>query len=276
MNDRTLGLCIAVMSGCGASDTGDAGFDAGTVTTATDAGALPTFSFFVTSYRALQQLSGRAEGFGGDLRFGQTGALPGLRGADLICATIAAQSMPGAEAKQWRAFLSVVDGGDGLPRHAIERVGTGPWYDRLGRLVAMNPSALAKLRPQGADPLIIDDLPNEDGVPNHRPDPSLAAVDNHHVLTGSDDQGHLFSTTSTCLDWTSALGDRALEGQARAGRSWPQGPVNDKGDSWIAAVEVSGCAAGVNLANTGGIDLATPTVGSGGGYGAIYCFALTP
>jgi hypothetical protein len=54
------------------------------------------FSFFVTSLVALQELSGSAEGFGGDLRFGETGPGAGLRGADKICATIAEKSMPGA------------------------------------------------------------------------------------------------------------------------------------------------------------------------------------
>ncbi len=96
------------------------------------------------------------------------------------------------------------------------------------------------------------------------------------MLTGSDHLGRLFSATSTCLDWTSARGDRALEGMPRAGRSWPQGRVDSTEDSWCGAIEVSGYAAGVNLADTGGIDLRTPTVGSGGGYGGFYCFALTP
>src|SRR4051812_38554586 len=53
------------------------------------------FSFFVTSLRAMQRLSGSADGFGGDLRFGETGEGAGLRGADQICTTIAEQSMPG-------------------------------------------------------------------------------------------------------------------------------------------------------------------------------------
>jgi len=39
------------------------------------------------------------DGFGGDLRYGETGAGAGLRGADKICATLAEASMPGAGAK---------------------------------------------------------------------------------------------------------------------------------------------------------------------------------
>jgi len=50
----------------------------------TDAGALPRFSFFVTSQRGLVSLSGCTQGFGGDLRYGERVAGAGLRGADRI------------------------------------------------------------------------------------------------------------------------------------------------------------------------------------------------
>ena len=68
---------------------------------------LPHFSFFVTSLESFQELSGNEFGFGGDLRFGETGPGAGLRGADKICATIAEMSMPGSSVKEWRAFPSV-------------------------------------------------------------------------------------------------------------------------------------------------------------------------
>src|SRR5690606_34300417 len=141
-------------------------------------GDLEPFSFFVTSYAAIARLSGSPDGFGGDLRYGQA---TGLEGADKICTEIAETSMPGSGAKQWRAFLSVVNGPDGQGVDAIDRVGQGPWYDRLGRLVGMTTADLANERPSGADPEIINDLPNEDGVPNHAPDGQT--IDNHHVLT---------------------------------------------------------------------------------------------
>src|SRR5687768_12606822 len=116
---------------------------------------LEPFSFFVTSYRAIQELSGSQDGFGGDLRFGERGPGAGLRGADKICAQIADMSMPGASAKGWRAFLSATDDGAGQQVHAIDRVGPGPWYDRLGRVVAMSPGDLANERPDNADPAIV-------------------------------------------------------------------------------------------------------------------------
>ena len=127
------------------------------------------------------ELSGSDQGFGGDLRFGEDA---GLAGADKICATIAEMSMPGASAKQWRAFLSTAGGGmGGGPVHAMERIGEGPWYDRMGRLVAMDLDALIDTRPVGGDSLIAADLPNEHGEPNHQ------GVDNHDTVTGSNEQG---------------------------------------------------------------------------------------
>ena len=244
-----------------------------------DAGALPRFSFFVTSQRALGALSGCTQGFGGDLRYGETGPGAGLRGADTLCALIAERAMPGASAKRWRAFLSAADGGDGRPVNAIDRVGEGPWYDRLGRVVANTRAELANARPTGAHAAIVNDLPNEDGVPNHAPDPSVGAVDNHHMLTGSDASGRLASATATCLDWTSARGAPATEGKPRVGLSWPRGSGGRGGTSgshWISAMDESGCAPAFSTVESGGPDESVPTVGSGGGYGGFYCFALTP
>ncbi len=309
-----------------------------------DGGTAEHFSFFVTSLRALQELSDNQNGFGGDLRFGESGPGAGLRGADKICAAIAERSMPGASAKQWRAFLSAADDGTGNPVHAIGRIGTGPWYDRMGRLLAPSYVNLLNTRPQGGDVAIADDFPNEDGVPNHAPDPTQGPVDNHDMLTGTNERGQLYSATSTCLDWTSNTGDVAREGRPRVGHSWPRagfgiggdggmlpvcdpnagfvcdggfGPLPEDGsfpfpgdggfpfppdggfgfeppgrdggfgfpgggsgmsdiDHWMSSLDESGCAPGVNLIEMGGPQVTSNTVGSGGGYGGFYCFALTP
>jgi hypothetical protein len=214
----------------------------------------------------MRRLSGSQNGFGGDLRYGQA---DGLTGADKICTDIAETSMKGAGAKKWHAFLSAASGPGGQPVNAIDRIGAGPWYDRLGRLVASNKAALLHDRPQGADTAIANDLPNEDGIPNHAPDPTKPAVDNHHALTGSDAQGKLYGQTSTCASWTSTA---KAAGRPRIGFSWPEGPrVN-----WISGQDEGGCGAGVNLIQTGGSDPNNPIVGSGGGYGGIYCFADVP
>ena len=231
------------------------------------------FSFFVTSLKALQDLSGNQLGFGGDLRYGETGAGAGLRGADKLCAAIAERSLPGAGKKPWRAFLSATADENGKQVDAIDRVGDGPWYDRLGRLLAANKADLAHDRPVGADPAIKNDFPNEDGVPNHRPDLNQPIVDNHDMLTGSGATGRLYQGKSTCLDWTANAGNKPLEGQPRVGHSWPR---QGSGVNWMSALTESGCAPGVNLVEMGGPMPNSNTVGSGGGYGGFYCFSLVP
>lgn len=246
---------------------------------------LENFSFFVTSLVRLQELSGSQSGFGGDLRYGETGPGAGLRGADKICAEIAELSMPGASRKPWRAFLSAIEGEDGNVVHAIDRIGEGPWYDRLGRVLALQKADLLHDRPEGADPEIINDFPNEDGVPNHQPDPTQPEVDNHDMLTGSDEEGRLYSDTATCLSWTSNAGNRTLEGRPRVGHSWPRfgGPGGGPGGgggmngaNWMSSLNESGCAPGVSLIEMGPPQESSRTVGSGGGYGGFYCFALVP
>jgi len=231
---------------------------------------------------ALQAVSGNPNGFGGDLRFGETGAGAGLRGADKICSTIAERSLKG-NGKTWRAFLSAVDGGDGKPVNAIDRVGSGPWYDRLGRLVANTTADLANTRPANADAAIAKDLPNEDGLPNHQPDPTQPVVDNHDTLTGSDATGKLYQadTKFTCNDWTT--NEATTWGSPRVGHSWPRsgGPGGggmSSGDSWISALDESGCGAGYHITTNddGPPSQNGTTVGDGGGYGGFYCFALTP
>jgi hypothetical protein len=281
---------LALVAGCGGDpvalgdaqaaggNSGSDGATGGTGGSSANPGELPRFSFFVASLAALQRLSGNQNGFGGDLRFGRA---DGLAGADEICRQIAETSLSGAGAKGWRAFLSATRGADGNPVHAIDRVGEGPWYDRLGRVVALTKADLAQTRPRGADPVIIDDLPNEDGVPNHAPDGTR--VDNHDILTGSDASGRLYGTSwsSTCHDWTSSVGS---DGKPRVGHSWPRGGGGGggfgrgggSGDNWMSALDEAGCAPGINLIEMGGPDPRNPTVGSGGGYGGIYCLALTP
>jgi hypothetical protein len=232
------------------------------------------FSFFVTSLAALQKLSGSQNGFGGDLRFGETGAGAGLRGADKICATIAETSMKGASAKKWRAFLSVSADENGKQVNAIDRIGDGPWYDRLGRLLAPTKSDLLNTRPQNGDSAIRDDLPNEEGIPNHQPDPTQPKVDNHHMLTGSSTSGTLQSSSATCQDWTSSSGS---SGQPRCGMAWPRGSMGgSSGSHWISGFTAPGCVAGVDIQSSGGAPPGSNTVGAGGGYGGFYCFALTP
>jgi len=237
----------------GGTGTGGATSSGGASATG-GAGSTEHFSFFVTSLEAMQQLSGSADGFGGDLRFGEA---TGLAGADKICQTIATNE--GFGDKTWRAFLSTTT------EDAIDRVGTGPWYDRLGRLVANDVEGLLGDRPDGEE-AAVNDLPTEKGVQEHTLDSS---IDDHDTLTGSDAQGRFDGSQSTCSDWTSTGSGRPM-----AGHSWPGGPSRN----WMSAHAMQGCAPGVNLVQQmgGGPGGGDACVGCEGGYGGIYCLALTP
>lgn len=235
------------------------------------------FSFFLTSREALVALARNEDGFGG--------ALGGLEGADRLCQTIAESVSSCQKHRVWRAFLST------STEDAIDRIGPGPWYDRVGRLLANNLQELLQDRPLNADPLIKSDLPNEHGVPNHNPTATPGGeVDNHEILTGSGTDGRKYFQhadtwglgtacgaeetwsiqAATCWDWTS----NRPEGCPRVGHSWPA-PMS--GANWISVWNEGGCAPGGVLTNdataTGGPD-GTRRVGSAGGYGGFYCFGL--
>jgi hypothetical protein len=262
--------------GAGASGAGtvDAGMDVGgTPDAGMDVGGTPDtggpagdggarFSFFMTSLASLRKLSGNQNGFGGDLRFGKTN---GLDGADEICKQVAEIGVPG-NGKTWRAFLSVTAGPNGTPVNAIDRIGNGPWYDAVGRVFAMTKADLLNPRPRGADPAILNDFPNEFGVPNHAPDGII--VDNHNTLTGSNVMGAVNSTnkSDTCQDWTSS----ASSGAPRCGVSWP----SIFATHWMSALNEGGCAPGVTP--PGSEAGPAGSVGGLGGYGGFYCFALSP
>jgi hypothetical protein len=237
-----------------------------------DSMALAKFSFFVTSLKGIQTFSGSENGFGGDFSFGKTGRGAGLLGADSICQCLAEKSMPGSKVKLWRAFLSVSKGPNGQQVNAIDRVGQGPWYDRVGRLVSLQLPDLLGNRP-AADAAIKNDLPNEDGVPNHRPDPNQPFIDNHQIVTGSGKDGKLYpsnsiSSSSTCQDWTSSA---AKGGKPRAGLSWPQAEGGNS--NWLSVFDLSGCEPGIDLSDSS--KSGTPgvyTIGNGGGYGGVAGF----
>lgn len=219
-----------------------------------DASQTPAmFSFFVTSLDTMRAQSGSQDGFGGNLG--------GLTGADQICKTAA--TAVGAGGKTWRAFLSTYN--NGSPQHAIDRIGSGPWYDANGRLIAQNLAGLtAGNRPAG-DAQTINDLPDENGVP------LTTFGDSHDILTASDLQGHFLGSSgnNSCNDWTSSDGGVG-QNAVMLGHAWPA----NSGQSWMRAHNARGCAPGVNLVQNGPGE--GTSVGAGGGWGGIYCFALEP
>jgi hypothetical protein len=251
--------------GGGTADAGGAGAGGGSGSDAAAAGG--KFSFFVTSMEAMIRLSKSDKGFGGDLRYGQA---DGVSGADKICTEIAEFAVPGSGAKVWHAFLSAAKGPGGTPVNAIDRVGNGPWYDRKGRVFALTKADLVANRPKGIDPAIAQDFPNENGLNNSHPVPGRTAEDdNHHFLTGSNPDGTLMGA-ATCDSWTTTTTTPAS--RPRIGFSFTAGGRTN----WISGQTEGGCGAGINIKESGGSDPSNPIVGSGGGYGGIYCFAMQP
>jgi hypothetical protein len=154
------GMTSGGMTSGGVPDAGrDAGQDA-----RSDSGTLtPTMGFFVTS---------TGSGASG-------GNLGGLPGADAKCQALAATK--GFGAKTWKAYLSV----EGID--ARDRIGTGPWYNQKGTLIAPNLSALH------ASDIPVADAVDENGA--------FVPASEHDILTGSKNDGT--SEGSNCNAWTS-------------------------------------------------------------------------
>jgi hypothetical protein len=232
------------------------------------------FSFFLASQRALAMDSGNPDGYGGDLG--------GITGADEICKRIAESVSPCQAGKVWRAFLST------STEDAIDRIGNGPWYDRLGRLFGNTTADILMDRPAG-DEFFATDVATEDGSPSKDPN-GTGTQDNHQTLTGSGLDGKVYTQDAeagreggddscggedewtvqkaTCWDWTSS----EPAGCPRVGHSWPRA---GSGINWISVWNEGGCAPGGTIEDEGGLD-GTRRVGSGGGYGGFYCFAILP
>jgi len=192
-------------------------------------------SFFVTS---------RGVGDGANLG--------GLEGADRHCQTLAAASgAPGAGDRVWRAYLSTVAGGGALAVNARDRIGTGPWYNRAGQIIAANVADLHGDLERDRNNLRKPTATDENGNPVN----GVGDTPNQHdILTGSDSHGRSMlgaANTTTCNNWTSNA-----EGRAMLGHHDRLGGANA---SWNAVHLSSGCSQ-QNLVQTGGA-------------GLFYCFA---
>ena len=121
-----------------------------------------TLSFFVTSATST------------------TGNLGGLRGADNRCQTLAAAA--GAGNKTWRAYLSVerdADNGN-RPTDARSRIGTGPWFNAKGVMVA---GSVAELHARKGDATLFIDEKGQQINGQWMGSPSPVE---HDIMTGSN------------------------------------------------------------------------------------------
>ncbi len=178
--------------------------------------------------------------------------LGGLEGADRHCQKLA--SAAGAGNKTWRAYLSTQgkDFKDPNVVNARDRIGSGPWYNANGVLVANNVDELHSPENNLNKETALDE--NGKMVNGRTEKPNT-----HDILTGSRLDGTSFGprffADMTCGDWTSNG-----EGTAMLGHHDRVGP-NDNAwtKSWNSSHLSKGCSAEA-LKKTGG-------------NGLFYCFA---
>jgi hypothetical protein len=173
-----------------------------------------SMTFFVTSVGA-----GKGADFGG------------VAGADKYCQSLAAA--PGAPAV-----------------NARDRIGTGPWQNAKGVVIA---STVAELH--GNNNLTKQTALTEKGeVVNGRGD----TPNKHDILTGSQPDGTAFtgSNDATCGGWT-----KSGDGEAQVGHHDRMGLKDDEPSrSWNSSHPTRGCS--------------DEALRSTGGAGLIYCFAV--
>ena len=188
-----------------------------------------------------------------------TGNLGGIAGADQICQNAAAGAGGTSFNHTWHAYLSQEQRGAAPRLNARDRIGTGPWYNAKGQLIA---SDVADLHgDQQRDRNNIQRATALDARGNEIPG------NEHDILTGSDPDGRAFvdGYDHTCNNWTSDAmtlpqanpnvpPDRARAMLGHMDRSGGQNV------SWNAAHLSQGCGKQA-LINTGGA-------------GRLYCFSI--
>ena len=168
--------------------------------------------------------------------------LGGLAGADAHCQSLAAAV--GAGGKTWRAYLST-SGAGGV--NARDRIGSGPWQNINGDVVAQNLDQL-----HFENNLTKETVLNEKGMmTNGRGDDP----NQHDILTGSHLDGTAAPDSDACNNWTSSADGT---GSAAVGHFDRNGGGANPA-SWNSAHGSRGCSQ-ANLIATGG-------------NGYFYCFA---
>lgn len=181
--------------------------------------------------------------------------LGGLAGADAHCQSLAAAMNAGG--RTWRAYLSataITAPGQTpqAPVNARDRIGSGPWYNARGALIAWNVADLHGDVHRDRNSINKEFALNEKGEPvKGRGD----QPNQHDILTGSDSHGRAMIGTpanTTCNNWTSNS-----SGSAIVGHHDRSGGGNS---SWNAAHSSRSCSQ-QDLVATGGA-------------GLFYCFAI--
>jgi len=159
-----------------------------------------------------------------------------LEGADAYCGALAEAA--GVSGKVWAAYLSSSN------ENARDRIGTGPWKNANGVVVAQS---VDDLHSDGNNLTKETSISEAGAIINGRGD----TPNRHDILTGSDLDGNLVG--NACEDWTTSG-----EGNAMVGHHDRTGG-GDNPTAWNAANPSRGC----------GMEALQGT----GGDGLFYCFA---
>ncbi len=175
---------------------------------------------------------------------GKGADLGGLDGADRHCQALA--SAAGAGGRTWHAYLSTTATASTPAVNARDRIGTGPWRNAKGAVIANSLDELhgnngltkqTALTEKGETVKGRGDTPNE-----------------HDVLTGSNPDGR--ASDKTCGNWTSSGDGSAIVGHSDRTGLDESAPAK----SWNSSHPSRGC----------GQDALRGT----GGAGYLYCFAV--
>ena len=178
---------------------------------------------------------------------GDGAKLGGLDGADRHCTSLA--DAVGITGVSWRAYLSTVAAAGNPAVNARDRIGSGPWHNAKGVMVARDVDDLHSDNNKLGKEHSLDE--NGDMVNGRGDSPNM-----HDILTGSQADGTAFPAGEdhSCSNWTS----NAADGSAAVGHHDRQGGGPDP-TSWNSAHGSRGCGQ-TDLQGTGG-------------NGLFYCFA---
>jgi hypothetical protein len=215
-------MAAAVVAGCAAMQAGEPG--------------PKQMTFFITS-------TGGAKG----ADYG------GLEGADRHCQQLAAAA--GAGDRVWRAYLSTQAPALNDPNfvNARDRIGSGPWRNAKGAVIARDVDELHSPRNNVTKETALDE---KGQLVNGRTEKPVK----HDILTGSRPDGTAFAgapfADMTCGNWTKG----GKDGSAMLGHHDRAGPIDNAwAMSWNSSHPSRGCDPD-GLVSTGGA-------------GLLYCFA---
>jgi len=156
------------------------------------------------SCASMQSQQGGMSFFVSSAGSGKGADLGGLEGADQHCQSLA--KAVGSGGRTWHAYLSTT-GTPGYPGvNARDRIGSGPWQNAKGVVVASNVDQL-----HGANNLTKETALNEKGemVNGRTEKPNM-----HDMLTGSTRDGRAITSSedTTCSNWTTSGAGAAMLG----------------------------------------------------------------